>query len=836
MTTGTARLIALLILAAIPGCGGGDGGVSGPPVVTTVEISPNPVTVFMGDTIKLTASAKDQNGSPIAAQGVTWASDASTVAAVDSLGTVVAKASGTARISATIEGKTGSVTLTSTGPGTTGAVTGSATIGSTGGAVQATLPGGGTMNLTVPSGALRTSVPITLEPLVPPPGALASFHLTPAGVQFDKNATLVIRLSAGAKLRPTSTLVFEQAGQRIPVLSVPNMTDGTLTISLSTLGLSETTASGVSSRTQVANSHSAAGSATGSVYNLELDILYVNLQAALDRLIAVGTIATAENAQLAWEALTGQGVAPAKADSRYIPFRNHWTSAVCGFANFAVNAMENFNFVSDYRGLERVMVAVIHWHRVAKVMHEHLRVNLSEPGTCFTGLPDPNTRIHIKLTTLEPSIRSDLNQFAVEPSPRETSFFTDRLKPLIDLGATLSFLGNPQDGQIVNDIVRDQLIRLRTLGYTRCREGIRQDIQGMLARNAAVVPLPGLNLSDLQEDIENCGMRIEWAALDSVGISVSSGTLGGGFSPGQVTASASATLFGDGQLRLRGGQLQALLCPAPGSANNEQLEIAAGRNAQSLVRVAVLSPSNANQYLAVSPLLIDTDTLRTVAGLGPTDVGTVTVVIRRIGGLCSGLLALPSHSTIATIQLTLENDPVMYFKNFNAGPAGTEWSTAQLSTSPSGQRFLGELGNASTTLSIDSLRGHTRIVLEFDIYIIDSWNGNGGIGSASAPDIIEISVVGGAVLKRTTFSNKPSDPQAYPGNHPGSSFAAGTGALGKSTLGYDQDSDHFGDSSYRLRLTFDHTGSSIQIRFASQQTSGQNERWGIDNVRLSRIP
>jgi hypothetical protein len=330
-------------------------------------------------------------------------------------------------------------------------------------------------------------------------------------------------------------------------------------------------------------------------------------------------------------------------------------------------------------------------------------------------------------------------------------------------------------------------------------------------------------------------MRIQWDVLDSVGISIANGTLGGGGNAGQVTSNASGTLFGDGKFKLESGNLQALLCPSPASANNEQLEVAAGRNSQSLVRVAVLSPSNQNKYLAVSPLLIDTDTLRTVSGMGPNDIGTVTIVVRRIGGICGGLLAIASHSPIATFRLTLDNDPVVYFKDFNVGPAGSEWSATSLSTTPSGQRFYGELGNTSTTLRIDSLPSHSRLTLEFDIYIIDSWNGNGGIGNAAAPDIIEIAVVGEQVLKRTTFSNKPSDVQAFPGNYPGSAFAAGTGCA-KSTLGYDQDSDHFGDSLCRLRLTFDHTGSSILLRFSSQQTSGQNERWGIDNVRLIRVP
>src|SRR5688500_9346979 len=108
MTRSIRRLFAPLVLTAIQACGGGgDGGVNGPgtPVLTTVEISPNPVTVFMGDTIRLTATPKDQTGNPLAGRKVTWSSTATTVATVDSLGTVVAKTSGTATIVATVEGK-----------------------------------------------------------------------------------------------------------------------------------------------------------------------------------------------------------------------------------------------------------------------------------------------------------------------------------------------------------------------------------------------------------------------------------------------------------------------------------------------------------------------------------------------------------------------------------------------------------------------------------------------------------------------------------------------------------------------------------------------------------
>ena len=183
---------------------------------------------------------------------------------------------------------------------------------------------------------------------------------------------------------------------------------------------------------------------------------------------------------------------------------------------------------------------------------------------------------------------------------------------------------------------------------------------------------------------------------------------------------------------------------------------------------------------------------------------------------------------------TLTVDHTVYFRDFTTGLAGAEWTSSPLTTSPSGQRFLGTLGNTSTTLNLTSLPAHTQLVLEFDLYIIDSWNGNGGGGGTA--DIIEISVVGGPVLKRTTFSNRTRDAQAYPGDYPGGVYAAGTGRTTDDTLGYPASSDGYGDSSYRLRLVFNHTGGTIALKFASQQSSGQNEKWGIDNVRVTIVP
>jgi len=223
----------------------------------------------------------------------------------------------------------------------------------------------------------------------------------------------------------------------------------------------------------------------------------------------------------------------------------------------------------------------------------------------------------------------------------------------------------------------------------------------------------------------------------------------------------------------------------------------------------------------------------------PTGAASLQVALHScINDAVGGLVAIVGLTLFdvcrdTTVSRTVA-DTAAYFRDFTTGPAGPEWSSAPLQTSPSGQRFLGELGNSSTTLSLSSLPAHTQLVLEFDVYIIDSWNGNGGQGTS--PDIIEISVVGGPILKRTTFSNRTRDAQAFPGDYPGGVNPAGTGTLARNALGYPGSNDGFGDSSYRLRLTFNHTGGTIALRFASQQSSGQNERWGIDNVRVTIIP
>lgn len=82
------------------------------PVVTTVTITPSPVTVQVGRSRQLTAKAYDQNGNLMSGTTATWSIDNSSVASVSSSGSVQGVAVGSTTVRATINGVTGTASVT----------------------------------------------------------------------------------------------------------------------------------------------------------------------------------------------------------------------------------------------------------------------------------------------------------------------------------------------------------------------------------------------------------------------------------------------------------------------------------------------------------------------------------------------------------------------------------------------------------------------------------------------------------------------------------------------------------------------------------------------------
>ena len=188
---------------------------------------------------------------------------------------------------------------------------------------------------------------------------------------------------------------------------------------------------------------------------------------------------------------------------------------------------------------------------------------------------------------------------------------------------------------------------------------------------------------------------------------------------------------------------------------------------------------------ALSPVGYYTTAIRPSTSLGFRLKATSCLVLSRMA---------PEPTTLCD---EFELTKVVYFNDFEGG-IGPEWSVNSLATTPSGRRFLGVLSNVTDNLTVDSIPQHTQLILDFELFIIGSWNGNADDPVAGLPDIIEVAVMGGGSLKKTTFSNKNRDRQAFPGDFPGSSFPFASGAAEQGTLGFPGESgDFIGDAVYR---------------------------------------
>lgn len=161
------------------------------------------------------------------------------------------------------------------------------------------------------------------------------------------------------------------------------------------------------------------------------------------------------------------------------------------------------------------------------------------------------------------------------------------------------------------------------------------------------------------------------------------------------------------------------------------------------------------------------------------------------------------------------------------------------------RRFLGRFGNQEDTLTIETPEGHTEIVVEFDLYVIASWDGNYSSDPLSAPDLWRMGVMEKGQYKeyyKTSFASY-YETQAYPSqyvNVPPPTFPNypfNTAATEVNTLGYGVNGgSKVRDAVYHISLTIPHTDSILQILMAADLkdviSDTSNESWGIDNITI----
>ncbi|MBL0939039.1 MAG: Ig-like domain-containing protein [Gemmatimonadaceae bacterium] len=93
-------------------------GTNPPPPVTvaSIAITPSTASIVVGATTTLAAEARSAQGAVLSGRTITWASSATTIATVSASGVVTGVAAGSARISATSEGRSADVEVTVTAP------------------------------------------------------------------------------------------------------------------------------------------------------------------------------------------------------------------------------------------------------------------------------------------------------------------------------------------------------------------------------------------------------------------------------------------------------------------------------------------------------------------------------------------------------------------------------------------------------------------------------------------------------------------------------------------------------------------------------------------------
>lgn len=188
---------------------------------------------------------------------------------------------------------------------------------------------------------------------------------------------------------------------------------------------------------------------------------------------------------------------------------------------------------------------------------------------------------------------------------------------------------------------------------------------------------------------------------------------------------------------------------------------------------------------------------------------------------------------------------VLVYEHDFQSAVGSEWSHSLRQDTPTpypfGPRtFLGQFGNDTVSLNLSGLGQHDSLLLEFDLYLIRSWDGSSaGTAFDYGNDTFKVDVAGGPVLLEDTFSN---------GNPAGQSFGPQainpyhTGASETYSLGYVfndgiQQNAQVMDSVYRLSFLFTHQAEQATFNFTGYGLQAlDDESWGLDNVRVSMVP
>ena len=167
----------------------------------------------------------------------------------------------------------------------------------------------------------------------------------------------------------------------------------------------------------------------------------------------------------------------------------------------------------------------------------------------------------------------------------------------------------------------------------------------------------------------------------------------------------------------------------------------------------------------------------------------------------------------------------IFFEDDFEGGATDGWSNGTTNTAHTDHftEFLGNFGNDIVSLTLIGLPTHSVVELRFDLYLLDSWDGDGTNCPTCGPDYFGVGH--GTSLENLLLGTFGGRNQSYNATRP---------VLSCEHLGFNPE---YCDTIYKNlnnAFRFIHTGNSLTLNFSAMGLQGLlDESWGIDNVRVA---
>ncbi|OYU95266.1 MAG: hypothetical protein CFE21_13265 [Bacteroidetes bacterium B1(2017)] len=170
-----------------------------------------------------------------------------------------------------------------------------------------------------------------------------------------------------------------------------------------------------------------------------------------------------------------------------------------------------------------------------------------------------------------------------------------------------------------------------------------------------------------------------------------------------------------------------------------------------------------------------------------------------------------------------------YYQDFQSAPFGG-WNSAS-SINFNATKMLGPFANDSVTYNYAGLPAHDSIIVTFDLYIHDTWDGDDAI---AGKDYFRFKN-GNTNLINATFSNNPASSQSYSASGLPGTYPAFTDGLS----GLPRRCDNNGSTTkYTITKKMKHTSSNLDLSWVGElvdtaDNSGKcAESWSLDNIKI----